>query len=116
MPQRQDDRFVWNDEQPEMVLVESFEKVGEYRIRMRFTDGQEREIDLMPFLHGPVFEPLLANRRLFDTIHIEGGTIAWDNGADIAPETLNEDSQPARSKRTRKMEKEKRFSPQRSSR
>ncbi len=116
MPQRQDDRFVWNDEQPDIVLVESFEKLGEYRIRMRFTNGQEREIDLAPYLHGPVFQPLLMNRELFETIHIEGGTIAWNNGADVAPETLYEDSQPVRSKRSRKMEKAKQVSPQRSAR
>lgn len=62
---------------------------GEYRIHLVFNDGVESTVDFEPWLDGPVFEPLrdLANFRRF---FLEGGTVAWPNGADIAPETLYE--------------------------
>ncbi|MDQ7840805.1 MAG: DUF2442 domain-containing protein [bacterium] len=62
---------------------------GGYRIHLTFNDGLEKTIDFWQWLEGPVFEPLKAPdyfRRFF----IDGGTVVWPNGADIAPETLYE--------------------------
>ena len=65
---------------------------GGYRIHLVFNDGLESTVDFAQWLEGPVFEPLKAIgyfRRFF----IEGGTVVWPNGADIAPETLYAASQ-----------------------
>ena len=62
---------------------------GEFRIQLAFNDGLESTVDFSPWLQGPVFEPLrdpLYFRRFF----LEGGTVVWPNGADVAPETLYE--------------------------
>ena len=60
---------------------------GEYRIYLAFNDGVENTVDFGPWLDGPVFEPL-RDQTYFRRFFLEGGTVTWPNGADIAPETL----------------------------
>jgi hypothetical protein len=62
---------------------------GEFRIRLTFNDGLEGVVDFSDWLTGPVFEPLKDSKN-FARFFIEGGTVAWPTGADIAPETLYE--------------------------
>jgi uncharacterized protein DUF2442 len=38
--------------------VVSVEHLGDYRLRLTFSDGLVRELDLAAFLEGSVFEPL----------------------------------------------------------
>jgi hypothetical protein len=61
-----------------------------YRVRVTFKDGIEGEVDLSDLVdRGPVFEPL-RDPAYFRRVHVDRtlGTIAWPNGADVAPETL----------------------------
>jgi hypothetical protein len=60
---------------------------GEYRIHLMFSDGLQKTIDFSQWLDGPVFEPL-RDPAYFERFFIEGGTVVWPNGADVAPETL----------------------------
>ncbi len=61
--------------------------LANHTIRVSFSDGVERDVDFSGWLTGPVFEPL-KNLAYFERFFIEGGTLVWPNGADIAPETL----------------------------
>ena len=60
---------------------------GGYRIHVTFDDNSEKTIDFRRWLKGPVFEPL-KNLKHFRRFFLDGWTIAWPNGADIAPEAL----------------------------
>ena len=69
---------------------------GGFRIHVVFNDNSEATLDFQPWLDGPVFEPL-KNPNVFRRFFVEGGTVAWPNGADVAPETLYDAAQATRS-------------------
>ena len=74
--------------QPLPAVVDA-EYRGEFRIWIAFNDGIEGTVDFSEWLTGPVFEPL-KDPAYFARFFLEGSTVAWPNGADIAPETLHE--------------------------
>ena len=61
-----------------------------YRVFLRFDDGAQGEIDLEPLLSpfDGVFAPLRDPARFREVFVDDGGTIAWPNGVDLAPEIL----------------------------
>ena len=67
-----------------------------YRIRLTFNDGTKADVDFKQWLSGPVFEPL-KQVAYFRKFFLDGGTVVWPNGADIAPETLYEAAVATRS-------------------
>ena len=66
-----------------------------FRIHLTFNDGTAASVDFKPWLSGPVFEPL-KRAAYFRKFFVDGGTVVWPNGADIAPETLYEAAQATR--------------------
>src|SRR2546421_9106897 len=70
------------------VRVQSVEPGEGYTATIRFTDGSSREVNLAPYLRGPIFEPIRNDPALFRSMQVEEGTIAWPNGADIDPDVL----------------------------
>lgn len=62
----------------------------DYVIYLKFNDGAEGYVDLSEELFGEMFAPLrdMEKFRAFK-VDPELETIAWDNGADLAPEFLH---------------------------
>jgi hypothetical protein len=80
-----------------MVRIISVQPLDGFCVRLGFTDGSQGELDLRPYLRGPVFDPLLHDRGLFEAVRVdhELGTIVWPNGADIDPDVLYSLTHPA---------------------
>lgn len=76
--------------------VTEAEYLRDYVVRLTFEDGTVGDVDLANELWGEVFEPL-NDREYFKRFTVaEYGTLAWPNGADIAPEFLYDQArQPA---------------------
>jgi hypothetical protein len=80
----------------DFVKITSVEVLGHYRLRLGFSDGSVRDVDLTGELHGPVFEPLSAP-DFFAQVQVDDelGTVVWPNGADLDPLVLHGDFEPA---------------------
>ena len=76
---------MWN-----MNEVKRIEYKSNYVYFVEFDDGSNGDVDFSEYIgKGPVFEPF-REQDFFQRATIEGGTISWPNGVDIAPETLYE--------------------------
>lgn len=64
---------------------------GPHSLRLTFSDGTRKRVDVLPLLTGPVFTPLREPAR-FAEVAVDPvcGTIVWPNGADLAPEALRD--------------------------
>ena len=73
-----------------MITVRSAKPLEGYRLRVGFTDGTERDIDVERYLRGAVFEVIREDRSAFEAVTVdpELGTVVWPNGADIDPDVL----------------------------
>ncbi len=75
------------------VRVRAVTPLDGFRVLVTFDNDLRREIDLDPYLHGPVFEPIRNNRESFRAMKSAGGAIAC--GADIDPDVLYYGLKPA---------------------
>ena len=73
--------------------VQEAKYLHDYVIWIRFNNGVEGEINLRDELEGEVFEPL-RDINAFKSFKVdpELETIVWENGADLAPEFLYENT------------------------
>lgn len=79
-----------------MIWVTGAKVLPDYRLRVRFSDGSEGEVDLKAFVESdsrPIVSAL-RDRAAFAAIRIEMDTVVWENGFDLAPEFLRERAKP----------------------
>jgi Protein of unknown function (DUF2442) len=72
-----------------LTKVTRLEKLGGYRLRVRFNDRSEGVHDFTAMVNepGPVLEPL-RDVSYFSRVFLEFGAPTWPNGFDIAPQWL----------------------------
>jgi hypothetical protein len=76
------------------IWVTAAKVLPKYRLQVRFSDGTEGEVSLKDFVFRDS-RPIVAALRdpsRFAAIRVEGDTVAWANGFDLAPEFLYEAS------------------------
>ena len=73
-----------------MLRITTVEPLAGQWVHVHLTDGTERDLDLSPYLWGPVFEEIAADRTLFEQVYVDeiSKTLTWPNGADIDPDVL----------------------------
>jgi len=59
------------------VRVRTVEPLDGFRVRLGFTDGSSKDVDLEPYLHGRIFEPIKNDVNVFRTVKVDNraGTI-----------------------------------------
>lgn len=70
-----------------MLKITDAEYIKDYKLLITFNDGIRKLADLKPYLTGEVFGELI-DRNKFIQYGLNGYTIEWANGADLAPEFL----------------------------
>ncbi len=79
-----------------IVWVIEAKALPAYRLRIRFSDGSEGDVDLKSFIEADQ-RPIVAALRdpaVFQAIRVEADTVIWENGFDLAPEFLRERAEP----------------------
>ena len=65
----------------------SVRPLPDFCIEVIFSNGEKGIFDVKPYIHGEWFG-MLADEKFFQTVHVEGLSVAWEDGQDIAPDCL----------------------------
>jgi hypothetical protein len=82
--------------------VKDVEPNPDYTLTLTFVNGEVKVFDVKPYLDKGIFREL-RDKSLFNSVKPMLGSIHWQNGQDLCPDTLYLDSvggqDPAESKR-----------------
>ena len=80
----------------DIVKVVKVEALGDYRLRLRFSDGMQGEYDFSGLVaeDGPMVEPL-RDPAFFKQVFIELGALTWPNGFDLDSISLHDEIKTA---------------------
>ena len=75
----------------ELVRITDVRPLEGHWVRLWFTDGVVKDVDLGDALAGGgVFDPIYADRQVFERVRVnpESRTIEWPGGVDLDPDVL----------------------------
>ena len=67
--------------------VVSVKPLDGYQLHLTFANGEVKQFDMRPYLDIGVFNEV-KQAAMFATAKAALGTVTWDNGADLCPDTL----------------------------
>jgi hypothetical protein len=73
--------------------VEKVKPNPDHTVTLVFTNGEIRRFDVKPYLDKGIFRKL-KNLSAFNSVRPSLGSIQWDGGQDLCPDTLYMDSVP----------------------
>jgi len=80
--------IVYADNEEFLITVVSVRAMEDYKLWARFSTGETKVFDFVPFLDKGMFS-LLKDKTLFNDVYVDYGIPVWCNGdIDIAPERL----------------------------
>ena len=82
----------------ELIKIHDVEPLAGYWLRILFSDGAVKDVDLGELLaRGGVFSPIRENREVFEQVRVnpETKTIEWPGEVDLDPDVLYGRFEPA---------------------
>src|SRR5688572_9964309 len=77
--------------EPTMIKLVAAEHIGDYKIRVDFSDKTGGVLDLQPIVEaGTSMTEPLRDSTFFARFFIEAGALAWPNGLDFSARSLQE--------------------------
>lgn len=73
--------------------VQSVEASDDYKLVLRFANGERRVFDVTPLLSVGRFSSLVS-AEAYQKVRVAYDSVEWENGLDLDPEYLYEHSQP----------------------
>jgi hypothetical protein len=71
--------------------VKIIKPTEDFKLELTFSNGEEKVLDMKPYLNTGRFTEL-KNEAMFASVVCTLGSIQWQNGLDLCPDTLSEDS------------------------
>ncbi len=77
----------------ELPQLEVAEPIGDYQLRLHFSNGEVRLFDVRPYLDKGIFQEL-RDPAYFRTVRVDNEAVTWPHEQDFSPETLYLRSRP----------------------
>ncbi len=82
------DGIAYAEDAPIPIKVSGVRPMSDYKLWVRFSNGEAKIIDFTLLLNTPAFSPL-KDKDVFKSVYIDYGMTVWNDGEiDIAPEYL----------------------------
>ena len=87
--------IAYADDPAPLLKISGVRPLENYKLWIRFSNGEAKIFDFVPELNSPAFLPL-KDVSVFNSVYIDYGIPVWNDGdIDIAPEYLYEHGVPA---------------------